>query len=600
MKVFEPKIEVRLIKSSRRAEVSTGVATAARYQDLASLDLTPYLSDGAPVRVGKSVREPAGAWSISLVDRMVPKVGESLYALIEPMDMVEFRLAHNPADLDYAGASGGRRYQLPVVMRGFVSSITRSRSMEGGAPNRMIQVSGHDFGKILQIFRIYYLNNSVVGDNIIGELKFFHKYAGMGDAKMMTAAEFVNLVLDKVVNRYIAALTLYADGSGVGSSVVQKLTPEVSIPGTVDPGTVATMNEVSVFQYLSHILDVGVFNELYVDDRQDGVALVVRPNPFMDVRNDPIQNLSAASTANKSDADVAALKAQMDKAQADYEAQNAIANGYMAEAKSQIAAMNAAQESGDATGAALHKQIAETKLADVKAASAVAKPLLERWQALSAQYKALTSTAVVPATFPWGVVEIDSVDVESISESRTDAGVANFYWVTNAVWQQIQNQSMRELAQTGVISDYLLYDYVNCSNGRYGYRKMEVESHMGPDTLRNSDATSASETQTENEKLLGWLTNRRRILAEQNKDNVVFESGSMRVRGNERIKAGSYLAIRRGKARTLYYVTHVAHEFLPYNSFKTTVMYERGTGFIDRAQMAVAPYLAELSPKGAV
>lgn len=493
MKVFEPKIEIRLIKSARREEVSGGVATASRYRDLASLDLTPYLSDGTPVRVGKSVREPAGAWSIPLVDRIVPKVGESLYALIEPMDMVEFRLAHNPADPDYAGASGGRRYQLPVVMRGFVSSITRSRSMEGGAPSRMIQVSGHDFGKILQIFRIYYLNNSVVGDNIIGELKFFHKYAGMGDAKMMTAVEFVNLVLDKVVNRYIAALTLYADGSGVGSSVVHKLTPEVSIPGTVDPGTVATMNEVSVYQFLSHILDVGPFNEMYLDERSDGVALVVRPNPFLAANGTEIQSGTGAD-----------------------------------------------------------------------------------------------------------VVEIGSIEVESISETRTDAGVANFYWVTNGVWQLIQNQSMRELAESGFVSDYLLSDYVNCSNGRYGYRKMEVESHMGPDTLRNSDATSASETQTENEKLLGWLTNRRRILAEQNKDNVVFESGSMRVRGNERIKAGSYLAIRRGKARTLYYVTHVAHEFLPYNSFKTTVMYERGTGFIDRAQMAVAPYLAELSPKGAV
>lgn len=493
MKVFEPKIEVRVIKSSRRAEVSSGMATASRYRDLASLDLTPYLSDSTAVRIGKSVREPTGAWSISLVDRMVPKVGESLYALIEPMDMIEFRLAHNPADPDYASTSGGHRYQLPVVMRGFVSSITRSRSMEGGTPSRMIQVSGHDFGKLLQIFRIYYLNNSVVGDNIIGELKFFHKYAGMGDAKLMTAAEFVNLVLDEVLNKYIAELTLYADGSDVGAAVAHKLTPEVSIPGTVDPGTVATMSEVSVFQFLSHILDVGPFNEMYVDERSDGVALVVRPNPFLAADGTKIQSGSAAD-----------------------------------------------------------------------------------------------------------VVEIEAIDVESISETRTDAGVANFYWVTNGIWQLIQNQSMRELAETGVVSDYLLNDYVNCNNGRYGYRKMEVESHMGPDMLRNSDATRATEMQTENEKLLGWLTGRRRILAEQNKDNVVFESGSMRVRGNERIKAGAILAVRHGNTRTLYYVTHVAHEFLPYNSFKTTVMYERGTGFIDRAQAAVAPYLAELNAKGAV
>lgn len=493
MKVFEPKIEIRLVKSSRREELAPGIATATRYRTLSSLDLTPYLSDGTPVQVGKSVREPAGAWSLSLVDRMVPGMRESLYALIEPMDMVEFRLAHNPADQDYAGVAGAGRYQLPVVMRGFVSSVTRTRGIEGGEPMRMIQVSGHDFGKILQILRIYYLNNSVIGDNIIAELKFFQKYAGAGDAKIMQAAEFVQLVLDKVINPYIVNLTLNADGKDVAASVVQKLTAEVSIPGAVSPDAVSNLTEVSVHQFLSQLLDVGPFNELYLEERPDSVALVVRPNPFLGVHRKPIQDGPAAE-----------------------------------------------------------------------------------------------------------VVEIDTIDVESISESRTDAGVANYYWVTNGGWQLIMNQPMRELAAASPQEDYAPFNYVNCHSGRYGFRKMEVASSMGPTTLRNSDATPATEVATENDKLLGWLVDRRHVLAAQNKDNVVFESGSMRVRGNERIKAGAMLAVRHGSTRALYYVTHVAHEFLPYNSFKTTVMYERGTGFIDRAQQAVAPYLAEMNVKGAV
>ncbi|MGO4416433.1 hypothetical protein AB4Z27_26035 [Cupriavidus sp. KB_39] len=594
MKVFEPKIEIRLIKSSRREELSQGVATAKRYRTLSSLDLTPYLADGTLVQLGKSVREPVGAWSFSLVDRMVLGANESLYALIEPMDMVEFRLAHNPADPAYAGASGGSRYQLPVVMRGFVSSVSRSRSMDDGHPSRMIQVSGHDFGKILQILRIYYLNNSVIGDNIVAELKFFQKYASSADAKIMTAAEFVQLVLDKIINPYIGKLTLNADGQGAEASVVSKLTADVSTPGAVDPHAIAAFVDGSVYEFLTTFLDVGAFNELYLEESEVGVALVVRPNPFLDANRRPIQ---APLTQSKKD-DQAALKVKVDAAQASYEEANAKADLSLSAAKSALASAEAAEAGGDADMAAQYRAISQARLDDYKHEAAVAKPLLDNWLALNKQYKA--NATAVPDALPTQVVEIDVADVESITEARSDSGVANYYWVTNTGWQLIMNEGMRQLAAASPVTDYAPFDYVNCAAARYGFRKMEVSSSMGPDTLLNRGARPAADTLTENDKLLGWLVERRRILAAQNRDNVVFESGSMRVRGNERIKAGVSLAVRQGSARTLYYVTHVAHEYLPFNSFKTTVMFERGTGFIDRAQAAVAPYLAELNGKGAV
>lgn len=493
MKVFEPRIEIRLIKSSRRDKVAGDIAAASRYQTLSSLDLTPYLADGMAVRLGKSVREPAGVWTLSLVDRIVPTLQESVYALIEPMDIIEFRMAHNPADPAYAGAAGSSRYRLPVVMRGFVSSVTRSRSMSGGTPSRSINVTGQDFGKILQILRIYYLNNSVIGDNIVSELKFFQKYAGAGDAKIMTASEFVQLVVDKVINPYIARLTLSVDGEAVGANVVSKLTPEASIAGAVDPQAVSAFVDGSVYEFLATFLDVGPFNELFLDERADGVALVVRPNPLLGADRQQIQAGPAAE-----------------------------------------------------------------------------------------------------------VIEIDGADVESIVETRADAGVANYYWVMNTGWQIIMNEGMRQLAGASPVADYAPFDYVNCDAGRFGFRKMEVGSAMGPDTLRNRDAMRAAEAGTENDQRFAWLVDRRRVLMAQNKDNVVFETGSMRVRGNERIKAGMHLAVRHGSMRTLYYVTHVAHDFVPFDSFKTTIMFERGTGFIDRAQTTVAPYLAEMSLKGAI
>jgi hypothetical protein len=91
------------------------------------------------------------------------RVRQSLYAMIEPMDIIEIRMAHAPSSYED---------RIPVVMRGFVGMIRRSRSMSGGKPQRTVMVAGNDYGKILQILRIYYLNNSAVGDNIVAEMKF--------------------------------------------------------------------------------------------------------------------------------------------------------------------------------------------------------------------------------------------------------------------------------------------------------------------------------------------------------------------------------------------------------------------------------------------
>lgn len=490
MKTFQPKLEVRLIKTARRQEVTPGTPTAKRYADLDAIDLTPYLADSMPVRLGKSVREASGNWSLTLVDRMVPGLNESLYALIEPQDMVEFRLAHAPSD--YRGRSGPNQYKLPVVMRGFVSVITRTRSMVGGRPMRTIGMSGHDFGKILSILEIFYLNNSAVGDNVLAALKFFQKYAGPDESKIMTGAEFVSLVIDKVINPYISQLTAGANGDRIESTVVKSFTADVSIKGAVSPYAVSDFEGGSVYRFLSQFLDIGAFNEMFLEERADSVVLVVRPNPFVGVDQKPIQ------------------------------------------------------------------------------------------------------AEVMP-----DVEIIDDIDVETIIESRSDGSVANYYWATGTGWQIIDNGTQKQLADAGPTGDYVLFEYQNCHVGRYGVRKMEVESRMGPVTLQNSDATKAEKKQTEMDKRLAWLTDRRRILAEQNKDNVVFEFGEMHVRGNEKIKAGMYLVVNYGSFSVRYYVTHVQHDYQPFVSFKTIVTFERGTGFIERAQRTVAPYLAEQNKKGA-
>lgn len=490
MKVFKPQIEVRLIKTARRGTLAANSPAAKRYQELEAIDLTPYLMEDSPVHVQQYIGGGAGTWGMVLADRMMPEYKETLYGMIEPMDLIEIRMARSPHE--YKGSSGQNSYKLPVVMRGFVSSIYRSRSMMDGHPQRHIQLSGHDYSKVIDILRIYYLNNSAIGDNILGELKFFHKYAGLENAKIMQADEFVRLALDALINPFIARLTVNADGNKVGAAVMHQLMPEVSIEGTVSPLAVAKFADGSVNEFLSQILDIGAFNELYIDDREDESVLVVRPNKFMDLQNQPIQG------------------------------------------------------------------------------------------------------------GPADLVELSDADIESIVEGRSDGGVANYYWVNNIGWQFQENITINQMAAASSPEQYALFDYVNTNPARYGFRKMEVASSMGPPSQTYGDAAKEQQAADETDKRIQWLTRRRKILADQNKDNAVLESGHMSVMGNERIKRGMYVLVSYGDFPALYYVTSVYHQFTPFHSFKTTINFERGTGFVARAQRADAAYLAEMNLKGAL
>jgi hypothetical protein len=76
----------------------------------------------------------------------------------------------------------------------------------------------------------------------------------------------------------------------------------------------------------------------------------------------------------------------------------------------------------------------------------------------------------------------------------------------------------------------------------------------------------------------------------------VFEAGTMAVRGPEDIHAGEYVSLRlgtNGGSRSGFvqqaYAYAVTHEFMPYRSFTTTVQFDRGSGFIQRASARAAP-----------
>jgi len=495
MRVYEPKVEVRLVKAINRKEIIPTVPVVAkRYGDsLKAIDLTPYLGENGGVHISKGIREPAGAWSVTICDKphtvsdkSQNSLFETIYALVEPMDLIEIRMAHDPYTYrdDVKHTTG-----LPVVMRGFVSMVTRNEIMSGGKPTRTVTISGQDFGKILQIIQIFYLNNSMVGDNILSEFAFFQKYGV--DAKIKPAIDFVADVLNGILNPYLAKLTALANGKSIGADVVNVITPNVTIEGSISPKVVSSKVNVSLYQLLVSVLDIGAFNELFIEDTDGGIALTVRPAPFLDVDGNPIQGHAPDS------------------------------------------------------------------------------------------------------------IQIDSTDIVAINVSRSDAGVANYYWAQCAPWALTSNEDQKAAASVGDKSTFILYDYLNCMQAYYGVRKMEVEISLGPPSYSWSDAIRATQADSQTSSLSAWIVSRRKILSSINKDNVIFESGSLRLRGNERIKAGMQLNISRGnKMYSSYYVTKVDHEFVPFQGFYTTVTVERGTSFITRSQSDQLTYFLEIDGKG--
>ena len=66
--------------------------------------------------------------------------------------------------------------------------------------------------------------------------------------------------------------------------------------------------------------------------------------------------------------------------------------------------------------------------------------------------------------------------------------------------------------------------------------------------------------------------------------------------GNPKIRAGTYIRLKRGAFSALYYVVQVDHSYVPFNGFVSTLTVERGTGFVERIKMESgkqSPWIAE-------
>ena len=476
---YNPQIKATLHKTIGRKTLDGGEPVSVRFDRTDSrIDLSPYLGDGSSVMTSKSIREPAGGFTISLIDKPYENQAslESLYGVIEPMDFIEIRMKH--------GHDGNTL--IPVVMRGFISEVRRSESMGAdGKPMRSVVLVGQDYGKIWQILQILFLPGYVIGQDWITNFKLFERF-GIGMKTEQPTHVFIREVFEKIINKYIKELMPAGTANPVG----------IKLDRIIDDGGVTSViaiqnQEGTLYNLMRMYTDVGIWNELYLQDEEDGVHVIFRPSPTL-------------------------------------------------------------------------KLDGKTRI----------------------QEKAPNPE----------ILDIPIEHVINMTVTRSDANVANFYWVRGPRFD-VANDIYRSLYAIQDNRETVLLDqYPNTSGGLYGIKAMYGETQTGAKIETFSSGQAEGKVNKTHADMFSWIEERRRVMVEQNKDNVVLERGTMRIFGNEKIRAGMYINLKRGAFSALYYVVQVDHSFVPFNGFVSTLTLERGLGFVERAKMESgrqSPWIAE-------
>lgn len=173
VRTFDPLLRVTLHKTIGRKTIDDSEPVSVRFDRTDSeIDLSPFLGDGSSVATSKGVHDPAGGFTITIMDRPYVNGGalESLYGVIEPMDFIEIRMKHSP--------NGSAL--VPIVMRGFISGVSRNETMGAdGRPQRSVIITGQDYGKIWQMLQILFLPGYVIGQDLLTNFRLFERF-GVG------------------------------------------------------------------------------------------------------------------------------------------------------------------------------------------------------------------------------------------------------------------------------------------------------------------------------------------------------------------------------------------------------------------------------------
>jgi hypothetical protein len=207
-------------------------------------------------------------------------------------------------------------------------------------------------------------------------------------------------------------------------------------------------------------------------------------------------------------------------------------------------------------------------------------------------YRDLTGNYIMNGATDPGTIDLDISAVVSLDVMRSNARVANFWWVP------VGNSSLltNSLANLNALQkgEPLETGYENNDPNLYGVRRMEAASNLLPTSIGaipgmlppfEQSAGAGDVTQ--------WNINRATQLKLMNHDNSALEEGTALVQGNENLAIGKYLHLTRGSLVADYYIERVAHSFSPMKTWTTNLVLVRGTGFVNRIKSTGSASAAE-------
>lgn len=286
IKVYQPRFEVTLTKTVNRKTVDGVNPTSARFQGANGvINLAPWLGESSSISTMKGIRDAAGGFAITIPDIPATTGGlESLYGIVEPMDLIKIRAQHLP--------SRWNGNQLPTIMRGFVSRVSRHEEvMPDGKLSRYVTIHGQDYGKIWQIIQIFYGPSYIFGEDILSAFKLMDKF-GAGFKNAMTNIEFLRTAIEQIVNPFLK--TLLPEGSDFP---LIELNADQIVEGAVGIAGIQSA-EGTIYQLMRNYLDVGPFNELFINEDDDGVYCMYRQNPALGLNGHVLDQKVTASPSD--------------------------------------------------------------------------------------------------------------------------------------------------------------------------------------------------------------------------------------------------------------------------------------------------------------
>lgn len=255
--VNSPQISVDLFKTVTRSD-GTIIALMGNFT---YLNLTPYLTEGSLVTTNKAINNPNGGFTIRLADQIVPVFKDSIYAMIEPMDIIEIRMSRVGEPL--------------MVMRGIVTDTSLVESIgSDGRPSRMVTIKGGDCGCILRMIQIYFLKGSQVKD-LVSQMsgQYLHEMFGIKYMEM-SGGEFVYALVNTVINAFI---------NEIANPALPPLDVDYSGADPIDtvyPNGLQANPQGTMWSHIQNHGNLGPFYEMLIEDSPQATTLVYRKPPY--------------------------------------------------------------------------------------------------------------------------------------------------------------------------------------------------------------------------------------------------------------------------------------------------------------------------------